>query len=93
MIIQFTANGNDFWPLPWYLRGFKNVGYYGSVPTNLVAPVIISSTKWDAALESKLGSTYQMAGFFGHRPEVFLELFVQKDLWQCYLQSGLAQDD
>jgi hypothetical protein len=34
-----------------------------------------------------------MSGFFGHRPEVFLELFVERQLCQEYVKSGLAQED
>ena len=29
--IAVVAAGNDYWPLPWYLRKFSNVGYYDDV--------------------------------------------------------------
>lgn len=27
--------GTNYWPLPWYLRGFSQVGYFEEVPANL----------------------------------------------------------
>jgi uncharacterized protein (TIGR03663 family) len=88
MVVQVMAVNKDYWPLPWYLRRLKHVGWWGEVPEDPNAPVVIASPAFDAALRQKLGQTHMMTGYFGHRPGVFLELFVQSDLWNSYVQSG-----
>jgi uncharacterized protein (TIGR03663 family) len=44
MPVQVFATKHDYWPLPWYLRSLKNVGWYTHIDTILYpAPVIIIS--------------------------------------------------
>ncbi|MCF7708671.1 MAG: TIGR03663 family protein [Verrucomicrobia bacterium] len=92
--IFIIAPGSDYWPLPWYLRDFENIGYWSAVPSNLSAvlersrrPIIIASSEFDEALQEKLGEDYRMVDFYGLRPSVFMELFVPEQLWQKYLES------
>lgn len=98
MLVQVIATGSkqfpqagDYWPLPWYFRNLERVGYYNQIPPakDLRAPVIITSPEFEPALATVLGTNYQSAGFFGHRPRpaVFLMLFVKKDLWDKYVAS------
>ncbi len=32
LYISVIAPGSDYWPLPWYLRSYGNVGYFENVP-------------------------------------------------------------
>ncbi len=42
--IQVVAAGSDYWPLPWYLRAYPNVGYWAEVnPAVCTAPIILSA--------------------------------------------------
>jgi predicted membrane-bound mannosyltransferase len=85
LLIKVIARGGDYWPLPWYLRSFERVGWWGEVPEDPVAPVVIVSPGFAAELEPVLGETHQMAGYFGLRPSVFLQMYVERELWERYL--------
>ncbi len=82
-LIKVMAPEGDYWPLPWYLRRFKQVGWWDSVPSDPLAPVMIVSSKFEARLDEK--ATHLMPGIFALRPQVFFELYVQLDLWKAYL--------
>jgi uncharacterized protein (TIGR03663 family) len=82
LLIQVAAVDGDYWPLPWYLRGFPQVGWWDRLPADRDSAVLIVSP----ALSKGIPETqaHQM-GIFGLRPQVFLELFVTDDLWQRWM--------
>jgi hypothetical protein len=47
--IQVISSRN-LWPLPWYLRGFSNVGWREDVPQDGLAPVILATPEFEDAL-------------------------------------------
>jgi len=49
---------------------------------------MIVSADLHAGLDEK--KTHVMVGIFALRPQVFLELYVQSDLWRAYLDSTKA---
>jgi hypothetical protein len=81
------AVDSDYWPLPWYLRQFKRVGWWDRLATDPFAPVMIVSAKWGAGLDDRSGKKWLMVGYFELRPKTFLELYVQYDLWERFVQS------
>jgi len=85
MVLKVISSGGDYWPLPWYLREFRNVGWWDEVPSDPFAPAMIVSAKWNAALDEQ--KTHLMVRYFALRPQVFLELYVQIDLWRAYLAT------
>jgi len=75
----------DYWPLPWYLRDYKKVGYYQQiVATN--EPIIIGSTAQEEQLKETYGDRYVLVpsgkedGSYALRPGVDLLLYVRKDV-------------
>ncbi len=86
MPVKVIAPGSDYWPLPWYLRGFNRVGWWPEMPTDPFAPVMIVSAKFHAGLDEK--KTHVLAGLFELRPGIFFELYVQTDLWRSYLEAA-----
>ena len=75
----------DYWPLPWYLRDYKRVGYYQQiVPTN--EPMVIASTIQADQLKLTYDDRYVLVrsdkddGSFALRPGVDLLLYVRKDV-------------
>jgi uncharacterized protein (TIGR03663 family) len=75
----------DYWPLPWYLRDYKKVGYYQQiVPTN--EPLIIGSMAQEEQLKTTYGDRYVLVpsasdeGAYPLRPGVDLLLYVRKDV-------------
>jgi len=84
-VIKVVAPTDDYWPLPWYLRQFKNTGWWNALPPDPYAPIMIVSASLRANLDAR--QTHIMVGLFALRPQVFLELYVQSDLWRAYLDS------
>jgi uncharacterized protein (TIGR03663 family) len=77
----------DYWPLPWYLRDYKRVGYYQRiVPTT--EPIIIGSMAQEEELKANYGDRYVPVpsgvdeGAYPLRPGVDLLLYVRKDVAQ-----------
>ncbi len=87
MVIQVMAPNNDYWPLPWYLRQFHQIGWWDKMPGESYAPIMIVGTKLEAALDEKSNKAWLMAGLFELRPQVFFELYVQADLWRRYVEA------
>lgn len=85
--INVMAAGGDYWPLPWYLRGFEEVNWSAGVPEQPFAPVVIAGAQLHAALDEKSEKRWLSAGYYEHRPRVFFELFVELELWKRYLDS------
>ncbi len=77
----------DYWPLPWYLRDYKKVGYYQQiVATN--EPIIVGSVAQEEQLKQTYGDRYVIVssgkedGSYDLRPGVDLLLYVRKDVAQ-----------
>jgi uncharacterized protein (TIGR03663 family) len=86
MPVAVIASPFEQWPLPWYLRGMRNVGYW-TAPGDAVAmqaPVIVSSMENTAVLDASLGDRY-VSEFYGLRPDVLLNLYVERGLWNRFL--------
>jgi len=86
----------EYWPLPWYFRDYKRVGYYGKVVTTS-EPVIIGQTGQEEEIKATFGEQYQQidssklndprifpdrnpGGGFTLRPGVDLLLYVRRDV-------------
>ena len=85
MLTQVAAVEGDYWPLPWYLRRFQQVGYWERLPADLNAAALIVSPRFSDALTQT--KAHQM-GIFGLRPGVFLELYVRDELWRQWLDKN-----
>ena len=99
--IQVICPAGDYWPLPWYLRCFPNVGWWSEVDESVQSfPVIIASPSVLPALSRNL---YELLppeermlyvplfdSYTELRPGVELCGFVTKDLWDRMLQSKPA---
>jgi uncharacterized protein (TIGR03663 family) len=83
LVVKVVAADGDYWPLPWYLRRFEQVGWWDHLPEDPYAPIMVVSANLRAALDEK--KTHLMVGYFQLRPQLFLELYVQLDLWQEWL--------
>jgi uncharacterized protein (TIGR03663 family) len=70
----------DYWPLPWYLRNFSRVGYFGRMaPTT--EPLIIANENQKAEMDASFSGLYEQVqstapgGGFELRPGVKLLLY------------------
>jgi uncharacterized protein (TIGR03663 family) len=82
-----VVSPESYWPLPWYLRRFRNPGYWDRIPDQPPAPIMIVSSDLRAALDEGPRGTHVMAGYFELRPGVFLELYVNTNLWAGYVKT------
>lgn len=57
----------EVWPLPWYLRGLPNVGYWGTVPDDCDGSLVIVSAGLAEQVQSRLREKYT-THFVGLRP-------------------------
>jgi uncharacterized protein (TIGR03663 family) len=85
--IKVIVPDSGYWPLPWYLRQFANAGWYGSVPADPYAPIVVADARLDARLDEKSERKWIMAGITEIRPGVFLELYVELELWKKYVET------
>ncbi|MHC4574722.1 MAG: flippase activity-associated protein Agl23 [Planctomycetota bacterium] len=103
MDIQVICPGDDYWPLPWYLRSFPRACWYSSVDNDTAAaPVILASPGVELALMRKLyelpppGQRNLYVPLFDSymelRPQVELRGYVRKDLWDNYQRQQARQD-
>jgi uncharacterized protein (TIGR03663 family) len=70
----------DYWPLPWYLRNYSRVGYFGRISVSS-EPLIIINANQKEEIETKYGEVYEQVpsneadGTFELRPGVDLMLY------------------
>ena len=70
----------EYWPLPWYFRDYKRVGYYGRVALSN-EPILIASESQRAEVQTTYGDRYrEINSKYPLRPGVDLLLFVRKDV-------------
>jgi len=86
LLVKVVTPGN-YWPLPWYLRQFSQVGYWHEVPADPDAAVIITSPDVAETLDASLRGRYDRQTCFGLRPTVLLSVWVEQDLWDAYQKS------
>jgi predicted membrane-bound mannosyltransferase len=86
-IVKVIAPESDYWPLPWYLRRFKNIGWYEKLPDDPYAPIMIVSAKLEARLDDKSDRKWIMVGFTELRPGKFFEQYVELELWKKYVET------
>jgi hypothetical protein len=91
MTINVFSVDEYYWPLPWYLRRFSKVGYWTQkLPSDIEAPIILSSPTFDEELTRRLDKTHLMTGFYGLRSGVLIQLWVRLDLWERFIKAQKA---
>lgn len=79
--IGITVVSPEHWPLPWYLREYTHVGYWGHVvPTT--EPVVIALKPQISQVQQQLGGRYRLFSTHELRPGNTLVMFVRNDVAQ-----------
>jgi uncharacterized protein (TIGR03663 family) len=86
-VVKVIAPGSDYWPLPWYLRRFQNLGWYEKLPDEPLAPIMIVAASLDAKLDDKTERKWIMVGLSELRPGKFFEQYVELELWKKYVET------
>ncbi len=64
----------EYWPLPWYLRGLPRVGYWPTPPTDCDGALVIASAAHAGAVRERLHGPYRES-FLGLRPGFLCVVF------------------
>jgi uncharacterized protein (TIGR03663 family) len=94
--LNVMAPDSNYWPLPWYLRDFKQAGWWDRVPDEPYAPIMVVASRLKAGFEEKSKQAWLMVGLFELRPRYFVELYVEAGLWERFLaarRAARAADD
>jgi len=67
---------DEYWPLQWYLRKYKHVGYWGKIIADSDAPIVLGRTKIQDDLEKTLKDTYY-SELYSVRPGLDLYLYTR----------------
>ena len=97
--IWVVCPGGDYWPLPWYLRGFKNVGWCSDVnEVRLPASIAIVSAGLENTLIERLYNLSPAGGknlyvplfetYTELRPGIELKALITKDLLDEFQKSN-----
>jgi predicted membrane-bound mannosyltransferase len=65
----------DYWPLPWYLRDYNHIGYFGQPSATTSSVVIINESQVPT-----LAGRYRRIAAYPLRPGVVLVLYAREDL-------------
>ncbi len=80
--------GSDYWPLPWYLRSFKQIGYWPTPPADLESRAIIfAMPETSDSVTARLGKSHAILPR-GLRAGVPMQMFVRNDVWKLWMESG-----
>ena len=82
MVIKIIVTDHDYWPLPWYLRGYRNVGYWDAPPADVDADVVIVGDDLLAVVRGRMRREYGSCSSYGVRPTV--------TVWAC-VEAGLMR--
>lgn len=89
MLVKVIAGPYEQWPFPWYARDLTRVGYWSHAaeagPLDGV-PVILASQENAVAVDAEVGERY-VSEFYGLRPGVLLTLYVERGLWERFMES------
>ncbi len=64
----------EYWPLPWYLRGLPDVGYWSEAPADCSGALVIASVAHAETVRARLGGPARES-FVGLRPGFLCVVF------------------
>lgn len=67
----------EYWPIPWYLRGLPRVGYWETPPADCDAALVIASSTHADAVRERLRGSYRES-LLGLRPGFLLVVFTRQ---------------
>lgn len=86
VLIKVIAPATTYWPLPWYLRRYENVGYWEAPPEDADAPIVITTPELLPELQSRFDRDYQQS-IYGVRPDVKLVACIERELYDSWVQT------
>jgi uncharacterized protein (TIGR03663 family) len=79
--------GQEYWPLPWYLRSFETIGYWPTPIQGLTGlPIIFAMPAQAQACDTLLATTHTKLPR-GLRANVAVTLYLRNDIWQHWMRT------
>ena len=79
--------GQEYWPLPWYLRTFETIGYWPTPIQGITdLPIIFAMPAQDQACDDLLGASHTKLPR-GLRANVAVTLYLRNDIWQLWMHT------
>ena len=79
--------GQEYWPLPWYLRTFETIGYWSTPVQGIIdLPMIFAMPAQTQACDKLLGTTHTQLPR-GLRANVAVTLYLRNDIWQHWMRN------
>lgn len=91
--VAVVSPGENIWPLPWYLRRYRQVGYWTSaaeVPGTFLPDLVIGSAEESEPVARRLGPD-RHEKYYGLRPGVLILLYCRSALWQQALDTTITR--
>lgn len=80
--------GQEYWPLPWYLRSFETVGYWPTpIEEMRTFPIVFTMPAHALACDDLLSSTHTGLPR-SLRANVPVTLYLRNDIWQSWMQTN-----
>jgi len=76
-----------YWPLPWYLRRWGPIRRWDHLPDGPAPAVVVASAQRNQEVYGKLEDTHQSPEIYELRRNVFVVIWVRKDVWQAHLRK------
>ncbi|MBN1939298.1 MAG: hypothetical protein JW843_06920, partial [Candidatus Aminicenantes bacterium] len=89
LLVKVLAGPYEQWPLPWYFRGYKKVGYWTELEKagDLArADVVIASPEFAGQVGRILGDRVIVENY-GLRPDVILTVHIRRSLWNEFMRG------
>ncbi len=81
--------GGDYWPLPWYLRSFEQIGYWRNPPEVLAGlPLVFAMPESADAVMNALEKSH-VALPRGLRAGVPVQVLVRNDIWKLWMETDI----
>ena len=104
--IQVVCPDHDYWPLPWYLRRFRRIGWFGGIPGGPPAPLVITQPSMERHLVQYFYDTPppgerqlyvriprgEAGGEWLLRPHVPLQVYATLELRDAWRAAGSGGD-
>lgn len=104
MHINVIYPNADYWPLPWYFRDLLKVGWWNDVDLKSpAAPMVLAHQSFEEKLIQKWyeipppGQKHMYVLLretpYELRPNVYIDIYLRKDLWDRYQQDQITEDE
>lgn len=80
--VQINILAQSYWPLPWYLREYKDARFWGRDIQNPNAPIVLVDKEGEEGFKKGLNGAYEIKRFV-LRPGVWIAAYIQQGLYDA----------